>query len=81
MMLISIMGSVVADTSPVSILVKSADRSCPLSEGSLAVDPVDYSTNMPKLLKNLYNEPFEKARGKVYGNGIAKKLSSAPIMD
>jgi hypothetical protein len=37
------------------------------AQGSLTADPVHYSTNMPKLLKNLYNEPVEKARGRFVG--------------
>jgi hypothetical protein len=36
---------------------------------------------MPKLLKNLYNEPVEKARGRFVGVASTKKLSSASIID
>jgi hypothetical protein len=50
-------------------------------QGSLTADPVHYSTNMPKLLKNLYNEPVEKARRRFAGMASMKKLSSAPIID
>jgi hypothetical protein len=80
MMLISIAGSVVADTGPVSILVKSADSPFKV-QGLLTADAVHHSTNMPKLLKNLYNEPVEKARGRFAGMASTKKLSSAPIID
>jgi hypothetical protein len=36
---------------------------------------------MPKLLKNLYNEPLEKARGRFAGAASMKKLSSLTIID
>jgi sterol desaturase/sphingolipid hydroxylase (fatty acid hydroxylase superfamily) len=51
------------------------------AHGSLTADPVHHSTNMPKLLKNLYNEPVEKARGRFVGVASMKMLSSAPIID
>src|SRR5512136_2541487 len=75
MMLISMGDSEAADNGRVSILVKSADRlfdTPPL----LTADPVQYSTNMPKLLKNLYNEPIEKARGRFVEAASMKKLFS-----
>jgi hypothetical protein len=63
MMLISMGDSVAADTGSGSILGKSADRLLDTLR-VLTADLVHYSTNMPKLLKNLYNEPIEKARGR-----------------
>jgi hypothetical protein len=51
------------------------------AHGSLTADPVHYSTNMPKLLKNLYNEPVEKARGRLQGALPLKKLSYQAIID
>jgi len=47
----------------------------------LTADLIHYSTNMPKLLKNLYNEPLEKARGRFVGAASMKKLSSVAIID
>jgi hypothetical protein len=71
MMLISMGESEAADTGSGSILGKSG----------LTAVPVHYSTNMPKLLKNLYNGPLKKARGRFMGAASMKKLSSAPIID
>jgi len=47
----------------------------------LAADLIHYSTNMPKLLKNLYNEPLKKARGRFMGAASTKKLSSVTIIE
>jgi hypothetical protein len=55
--------SLAAGTGSGSILGKSADRLLD-TLCLLTADLVHYSTNMPKLLKNLYNEPIEKARGR-----------------
>jgi hypothetical protein len=79
MMLISMGDSEAADNGPVSILVRSADR---FSDALrlLTADLVHYSTNMPKLLKNLYNEPIEKARGRFVGAASTKKLFSPAII-
>ena len=72
MMLISMGESEAADTGSGSILGKSADRSFDALR-LLAADLIHYSTNMPKLLKNLYNEPLKKARGRFMGGRIDEK--------
>jgi hypothetical protein len=72
MMLISMGESEAADTGSGSILGKSADRFFDTLRLLTAV-PVHYSTNMPKLLKNLYNEPLKKARGRFMGGRIDEK--------
>jgi hypothetical protein len=51
------------------------------AQGLLTADPVHHSTNMPKLLKNLYNEPVEKARGRFVAMVPLKKLSYPVIID
>jgi hypothetical protein len=79
MMLISMGESEAADTGSGSILGKSADRFDALR--LLTANLIHYSTNMPKLLKNLYNEPLEKARRRFVGTASMKKLSSATIID
>jgi hypothetical protein len=61
-MLISTGDSGAAVNGPGSILAGSAGA----SRAAARVPPAGfdyYSTNMPKLLKNLYNGPREKARG------------------
>jgi len=80
MMLISMGDSEAADTGSGSILGKSADRLFDALR-LLTADLIHYSTNMPKLLKNLYNEPLEKARGRFVGAASMKKLSSVAIID
>ena len=79
MMLISMGESEAADTGSGSILGKSADKLFDALR-LLAADLIHYSTNMPKLLKNLYNEPVEKARGRFVTMVSPKKLSSARII-
>ena len=79
MMLISMGDSEAADNGRGSILVKSADRLFDTLR-LLTADLVHHSTNMPKLLKNLYNEPIEKARGRFVGAASMKKLFSPAII-
>jgi hypothetical protein len=79
MMLISMGDSLAAGTGSGSILGKSADRLLDTLR-LLTADLVHYSTNMPKLLKNLYNEPIEKARGSFVGAASMKKLFSPAII-
>jgi hypothetical protein len=79
MMLISMGDSLAAGTGSGSILGKSADRLLD-TLCLLTADLVHYSTNMPKLLKNLYNEPIEKARGRFGRAASMKKLFSPAII-
>jgi len=79
MMLISTGDLDSSGTGPGSILGKIADRLFDTLR-LLTVDHVQYSTNMPKLFKNLYNEPLKKARGRFVGTSSMKKLFSPVII-
>jgi hypothetical protein len=47
----------------------------------LTADLVHYSTNMPKPLKNLYNEPLKKARGRFVGIALRAQTVCAAAVE